>query len=270
MHFIRRQRGDQRIVGVGVVVAVGLVGPVDGLRFAQKLLRIGGGVGHLIAGHRRDVVVVVGFGGELPTIQRLRLAKLERRTIATGVRGKTLREAVPRILGLVGFGLGEVGVRRRVVEFQSQPKTRQVVQATDYGESVAGIFACAYTFARPPSLRNQVIKPGTGVGQTARTVECRERLGGILRYHHRKAAYLLAIQFTNLPLQNCLAPRAQLAFPPFGGPAGRRNPPPALSAPTNVSRPDHRQPLISPRLDRRFRFLTTRPLAALTTQANSR
>ena len=37
-------------------------------------------------------------------------------------------------------------------------------------------------------LDNRLIDPGEEVGRTAGEVECRERLGGILRYYHRKAA----------------------------------------------------------------------------------
>ena len=35
---------------------------------------------------------------------------------------------------------------------------------------------------------NRLIDPGEEVGRTAGEVACRERLGGILRYYHRKAA----------------------------------------------------------------------------------
>jgi hypothetical protein len=37
-------------------------------------------------------------------------------------------------------------------------------------------------------LDNRLIDPGDDVGLTAGEVQCRERLGGILRYYHRKAA----------------------------------------------------------------------------------
>ncbi len=37
-------------------------------------------------------------------------------------------------------------------------------------------------------LENKIIDPGNGVGQIAGTIECRERLGGMLRYFHRNAA----------------------------------------------------------------------------------
>jgi hypothetical protein len=37
-------------------------------------------------------------------------------------------------------------------------------------------------------LENRLIEPGSEVGQTTGQIECRERLGGLLRYYHRKAA----------------------------------------------------------------------------------
>jgi len=37
-------------------------------------------------------------------------------------------------------------------------------------------------------LSNRLIHPGEEVGRTAGEVVCRERLGGMLRYYHRKAA----------------------------------------------------------------------------------
>ena len=37
-------------------------------------------------------------------------------------------------------------------------------------------------------LENKLIEPGPEVGQTAGEVECRERLGGLLNYYHRRAA----------------------------------------------------------------------------------
>ena len=37
-------------------------------------------------------------------------------------------------------------------------------------------------------LNNQLIKPGEGVGRTAGRLQCRERLGGMLRYYYRDAA----------------------------------------------------------------------------------
>ena len=37
-------------------------------------------------------------------------------------------------------------------------------------------------------LENRLIAPGESLGQTTGQVECRERLGGLLRYYYRKAA----------------------------------------------------------------------------------
>ena len=37
-------------------------------------------------------------------------------------------------------------------------------------------------------LENKLIDPGDDIGQIAGTIECRERLGGMLRYYHRNAA----------------------------------------------------------------------------------
>jgi transposase InsO family protein len=37
-------------------------------------------------------------------------------------------------------------------------------------------------------LENKIIDPGEGVEQTAGTIQCRERLGGMLRYYYRDAA----------------------------------------------------------------------------------
>ena len=37
-------------------------------------------------------------------------------------------------------------------------------------------------------LGNQLIEPGNEVGPVAGKIECYERLGGILKYYHRRAA----------------------------------------------------------------------------------
>ncbi len=37
-------------------------------------------------------------------------------------------------------------------------------------------------------LGNQIIKPGDEVGQVVGEIECRQRLGGLLRYYYREAA----------------------------------------------------------------------------------
>ena len=37
-------------------------------------------------------------------------------------------------------------------------------------------------------MGNRILMPGDEVGRTSGNVECRERLGGLLRYYHGKAA----------------------------------------------------------------------------------
>ena len=37
-------------------------------------------------------------------------------------------------------------------------------------------------------IANKIIDPEPGVGQIAGIIECRQRLGGMLRYYHRQAA----------------------------------------------------------------------------------
>jgi len=37
-------------------------------------------------------------------------------------------------------------------------------------------------------MGNRILVPGVEVGRTLGDVECRERLGGLLRYYYRKAA----------------------------------------------------------------------------------
>ena len=37
-------------------------------------------------------------------------------------------------------------------------------------------------------LENRILTPGAEVGRVAGTIQCRERLGGLLKYYHRDAA----------------------------------------------------------------------------------
>ena len=37
-------------------------------------------------------------------------------------------------------------------------------------------------------LGNQILEPGDEVGQVVGKIECREQLGGLLRYYYREAA----------------------------------------------------------------------------------
>jgi putative transposase len=54
--------------------------------------------------------------------------------------------------------------------------------------AVAGFLAHYHTERNHQGLDNRLIEPGKEVGSTAGEVACRERLGGMLRYYHRKAA----------------------------------------------------------------------------------
>ncbi len=50
-------------------------------------------------------------------------------------------------------------------------------------------FGCHYHEERNhQGLDNELIDPGGELGMIAGTIECRERLGGLLRYYHRRAA----------------------------------------------------------------------------------
>jgi transposase InsO family protein len=37
-------------------------------------------------------------------------------------------------------------------------------------------------------MENQILEPGPEVGRLGGKIECRQRLGGLLRYYHRRAA----------------------------------------------------------------------------------
>ena len=54
--------------------------------------------------------------------------------------------------------------------------------------AVVGFLAHYHAGRNHQGLDNRLIKPGEEVGRTAGEVACRERLGGMLRYYHRKAA----------------------------------------------------------------------------------
>ena len=55
-------------------------------------------------------------------------------------------------------------------------------------QAVAGYLEHYHGERNHQGLNNQVIEPGDDVGGIAGNVECRERLGGILRYYYRQAA----------------------------------------------------------------------------------
>ena len=45
-----------------------------------------------------------------------------------------------------------------------------------------------HTARNHQGIDNRIIDPGEEVGQADGEIQCRERLGGLLRYYHRKAA----------------------------------------------------------------------------------
>ena len=54
--------------------------------------------------------------------------------------------------------------------------------------AVVAFMAQYHTERNHQALGNRLIDPGEEVGRTTGEVECRERLGGILRCYYRKAA----------------------------------------------------------------------------------
>ena len=63
--------------------------------------------------------------------------------------------------------------------FFSEPQLRKALSE----------FSCHYHAERNhQGLKNQLIEPDAEVGQTTGVIDCRERLGGLLRYYHRRAA----------------------------------------------------------------------------------
>ncbi len=55
-------------------------------------------------------------------------------------------------------------------------------------KALAEFTAHYHTERNHQGLDNKLIDPGNEVGRTTGTIECRERLGGLLRYYHRRAA----------------------------------------------------------------------------------
>jgi putative transposase len=63
--------------------------------------------------------------------------------------------------------------------FFSEPQLRKALSE----------FTCHHHAERNhQGLENQLIDSGGEVGQTTGVIDCRERLGGLLRYYHRRAA----------------------------------------------------------------------------------
>ncbi len=66
----------------------------------------------------------------------------------------------------------------RMIFFGRRPLERAV---TEYVEHY-------HTERNHQRLKNEVIEPGETTGSENGTIDCRERLGGMLKYYHRRAA----------------------------------------------------------------------------------
>ena len=62
---------------------------------------------------------------------------------------------------------------------------RQPHESSQCGCCVAGFY---HAERNHQGLDNELIEPGEEVGAVAGKIECRERLGGLLRYYYRDAA----------------------------------------------------------------------------------
>jgi putative transposase len=54
--------------------------------------------------------------------------------------------------------------------------------------AVTAFLAHYHTERNHQGLENRIIQPGAEVGKSQGAIDCRNRLGGMLRYYHRKAA----------------------------------------------------------------------------------
>ena len=54
--------------------------------------------------------------------------------------------------------------------------------------ALAEFTAHYHTERNHQGLDNKLIDPGNEVGRSTGTIDCHERLGGLLRYYHRRAA----------------------------------------------------------------------------------
>ena len=54
--------------------------------------------------------------------------------------------------------------------------------------AVGGFLTHYHTERNHQGLGNRILQPGEEMGRKIGPVECRERLGGLLRYYYRKAA----------------------------------------------------------------------------------
>jgi len=81
----------------------------------------------------------------------------------------------------------------RIERFMRSPKNECLHRLILFGErplsaAVVASLAHYHVERNHQAFDNRLIDPGEEVGRTAGQVECRERLGGILRYYHREAA----------------------------------------------------------------------------------
>jgi hypothetical protein len=53
---------------------------------------------------------------------------------------------------------------------------------------LVALIAFCYAERNHQGLGNQIIEPNYEVGRTIGAIQCRERLGGMLKYYHRQAA----------------------------------------------------------------------------------
>jgi putative transposase len=54
--------------------------------------------------------------------------------------------------------------------------------------AVAAFLTHYHTERNHQGLQNRIIQPDVEVGKSKGAIDCRNRLGGLLRYHHRMAA----------------------------------------------------------------------------------
>jgi putative transposase len=54
--------------------------------------------------------------------------------------------------------------------------------------AVAAFWAHYHTGRNHQGLENRIIQPGAEAGKSQGEIDCRDQLGGILRYYYRKAA----------------------------------------------------------------------------------
>jgi putative transposase len=118
-------------------------------------------------------------------------------------------------------------------------------------------FVIHYHHERPhQGLDNKPLQPGPEVGRATGEVECRERLGGLLNYYHRRAAGWRLRRLQAAPLDHHFALHAPSARRPTKkhclGPS-------ATFAPTNFLPFNRRPTAVFPGRHARFSFLTPRP-----------